>query len=52
MVLDTMWPDSDPAAAVNSLNQTVFQLRRAIDPDYRDGESPAVRSQHTLMLSN
>jgi DNA-binding SARP family transcriptional activator len=41
MVLDTMWPDSDPAAAVNSLNQTVFQLRRAIDPDYRDGESPA-----------
>jgi DNA-binding SARP family transcriptional activator/tetratricopeptide (TPR) repeat protein len=39
LVLDTMWPDSDPNAAVNSLNQTVFQLRRAIDPDYRDGES-------------
>ncbi|MGH2455358.1 MAG: hypothetical protein ACRDHD_03780 [Candidatus Limnocylindria bacterium] len=40
MVLDVMWPDADPGAAVNSLNQTVFQLRRAIDPDYRDGESP------------
>ena len=40
MVLDIMWPDSDPAAAINSLNQTVFQLRRSIDPAYRDGESP------------
>lgn len=39
MALDIMWPDSDPAAAVNSLNQTVFQLRRAIDAEYRDGES-------------
>ena len=40
MVLDVMWPDADPSAAVNSLNQTVFQLRRAIDPTYRDGASP------------
>jgi DNA-binding SARP family transcriptional activator/tetratricopeptide (TPR) repeat protein len=40
MVLDMMWPDSDPSAAVNSLNQTVFQLRRAIDGSYRDGASP------------
>jgi DNA-binding SARP family transcriptional activator len=39
MVLDIMWPDADPSAAINSLNQTVFQLRRSIDPDYRDGES-------------
>jgi DNA-binding SARP family transcriptional activator len=40
MVLDIMWPDADPGAAVNNLNQTVFQLRRAIDAAYRDGESP------------
>jgi len=40
MALDIMWPEADPGAAVNSLNQTVFQLRRAIDPAYRDGESP------------
>ena len=40
MVLDIMWPDSDPGAALNSLNQTVFQLRRSIDAEYRDGESP------------
>jgi len=39
MVLDLLWPDADPAAAANSLNQTVFQLRRAIDAAYRDGES-------------
>jgi ATP/maltotriose-dependent transcriptional regulator MalT/DNA-binding SARP family transcriptional activator len=39
LLIDIMWPDSDPSAAVNSLNQTVFQLRRAIDPEYRDGES-------------
>ena len=25
---------------MNSLNQTVYQLRRVIDPGYRDGESP------------
>jgi DNA-binding SARP family transcriptional activator len=46
MVLEIMWPEADPAAAVNSLNQTVFQLRRAIDPDYRDGESA------TYVISN
>jgi DNA-binding SARP family transcriptional activator len=35
-----MWPEADPDAAVNSLNQTVFQLRRYIDPSYHGGESP------------
>jgi DNA-binding SARP family transcriptional activator len=39
-VIDLLWPDSDPAAGINSLNQTVFQLRRLIDPSYREGESP------------
>ncbi|HEX7072402.1 MAG TPA: hypothetical protein VF226_00010, partial [Hyphomicrobiaceae bacterium] len=39
VALDILWPDADPGAAINSLNQTVFQLRRTIDPDYRDGES-------------
>ena len=40
MVLDSLWPDADPSAGVNSLNQTVFQLRRLIDPGYREGDSP------------
>jgi ATP/maltotriose-dependent transcriptional regulator MalT/DNA-binding SARP family transcriptional activator len=39
-ILDTLWPDADPAAAVNSLNQTLFQLRRALDAEYKDGSSP------------
>lgn len=39
-VLDALWPDADPSAAVNSLNQTLFQLRREIDPNYHDGQSP------------
>jgi DNA-binding SARP family transcriptional activator len=30
-----------PAAAVNNLNQSVFQLRRVLDEQYRDGESPS-----------
>jgi DNA-binding SARP family transcriptional activator len=38
--VDTLWPDAEPEAAINNLNQTVFQLRRYIDPDYKAGESP------------
>ena len=38
--IDLLWPDADGDSAVNSLNQTVFQLRRYIDPGYRQGESP------------
>jgi DNA-binding SARP family transcriptional activator len=41
LVLDLLWPDSHPAGAVNSLNQAIFQLRRLLDPDYKDGVSPA-----------
>jgi DNA-binding SARP family transcriptional activator len=39
VVLETLWPDSTPGAAVNNLNQAVFQLRRVIDPQYRDRDS-------------
>ncbi len=40
MAIDLLWPEADGDAAVNSLNQTVFQLRRYLDPDYKQGESP------------
>jgi DNA-binding SARP family transcriptional activator len=40
IAIDILWPDADADAAVNNLNQTVFQLRRYIDPTYRGGESP------------
>jgi len=40
MAIDILWPDADGDSAVNNLNQTVFQLRRYLDPAYRQGESP------------
>ena len=40
MAVDLLWPEADADSAVNNLNQTVFQLRRHIDPQYRGGESP------------
>lgn len=39
-VLDDLWPDSDPSAASNSLHQTLYFLRRDIDPWYEDEASP------------
>jgi DNA-binding SARP family transcriptional activator len=39
-VMDRLWPDSAPAAASNSLNQTVFQLRRAFAVDTSPGDDP------------
>jgi LuxR family maltose regulon positive regulatory protein len=39
-VLDALWPDLDPDVAVNSLNQTVYFLRRVFEPDYREDASP------------
>ena len=45
-----LWPDLDPEAAVNSLNQTVYFLRREIDPDYDDDASfNYVRSEGELL---
>ncbi len=39
MAIEILWPNADPTAAVNNLNQTVFQLRRYIDPNYKGGSS-------------
>ncbi len=35
-VLDALWPDTNPEPALNSLNQTLYFLRRDIDPSYDD----------------
>jgi DNA-binding SARP family transcriptional activator len=40
MALDALWPDHDPAAGSNSLNQAVFQLRRLLDSSDRDPDRP------------
>jgi DNA-binding SARP family transcriptional activator len=39
-VLDALWPELDPADALNSLNQTVYFLRRVIEEPYVDDLSP------------
>ena len=39
-VLDALWPDLEPDVAVNSLNQTVYFLRRVFEPDYAEQTSP------------
>ena len=39
-VLESLWPDLDPSSALNSLNQTVYFLRRVFEPTYREDESP------------
>ena len=39
-VVDSLWPEHDPAAAINSLNQTVYFLRRTFEPEFVDDLSP------------
>jgi DNA-binding SARP family transcriptional activator len=39
-VLEALWPDLDPLDALNSLNQTVYFLRRVLEEDYVDDLSP------------
>jgi DNA-binding SARP family transcriptional activator len=49
-VLDTLWPDLDPDTAGNSLNQTVYFLRRVIEPDYVEDLSPGYLHHDTDVL--
>jgi len=44
-VIDSLWPDHDPAAALNSLNQTVYFLRRLFESAYDDETSPGYVGQ-------
>jgi DNA-binding SARP family transcriptional activator len=39
-VLDALWPELDPADALNSLNQTVYFLRRVLEDPYVEDQSP------------
>jgi DNA-binding SARP family transcriptional activator len=38
-VVDELWRDSDPAGAINNLNQSLYFLRREIDPWFEDDVS-------------
>ncbi len=39
-VLDALWPEQDPDVAVNSLNQTIYFLRRVFEEDFAEDLSP------------
>ena len=39
-VLEALWPELDPLDAVNSLNQTVYFLRRVLEENYIEDLSP------------
>jgi ATP/maltotriose-dependent transcriptional regulator MalT/DNA-binding SARP family transcriptional activator len=43
--IDSLWPENDPASALNSLNQTVYFLRRIFEPRFVDGTSPGYIGQ-------
>jgi DNA-binding SARP family transcriptional activator/tetratricopeptide (TPR) repeat protein len=49
-VVDALWPEQDPAAASNSLNQTVYFLRRVFEPKYLDDLSPGYLRHETDLL--
>ncbi len=59
-VMDKLWPESAPAAASNSLNQTVFQLRRAFAGDPKPGDdapyvvatTESIRLQPQLVITD
>lgn len=38
-VLEALWPEMEPDVATNSLNQTVYFLRRVIEPGYKEDVS-------------
>jgi DNA-binding SARP family transcriptional activator len=44
-VVDSLWPDLGPQAALNSLNQTVYFLRRLFEPEYKEDTSPGYVQQ-------
>jgi DNA-binding SARP family transcriptional activator len=39
-VLDSLWPELDPEVSINSLNQTLYFLRRVFEEDYSEDLTP------------
>ena len=50
-VLESLWPDQTPKSAINSLHQTLFHLRRDIEPWYDEGCTAAyVRMESDMVF--
>jgi DNA-binding SARP family transcriptional activator/streptogramin lyase len=41
-LIDELWPEETPASAVNTLQGYVSRLRKALDPDGRNGDAPTI----------
>ena len=54
--IDALWPDADQQAGLNSLNQAIYHLRRAIDPGYdaapEGSATPYVRHEAEIVSMN
>jgi DNA-binding SARP family transcriptional activator len=53
-VIEALWPDAEPEGGVNSLNQAIYHLRRALDPAYDDrptGEAAAYVRHESEVVS-
>ena len=44
-VVEALWPDLEPSTALNSLNQTVYFLRRVFEPGFVEETSPGYIGQ-------
>ena len=55
--IDALWPDAETQAGLNSLNQAIYHLRRALDPDYdlalQEGTpTPYIRHEAEMVTVN
>jgi len=49
-VLDSLWPELEPALALNSLNQTMYFLRRVFEEDFNEDLSPGYAHHESEMI--
>ncbi|MCX5978146.1 MAG: BTAD domain-containing putative transcriptional regulator, partial [Chloroflexi bacterium] len=55
--IDALWPEAEAQAGLNSLNQAIYHLRRALDPDYdlalqRGTPTPYIRHEAEMVTVN
>jgi len=55
--IDALWPEAEAQAGLNSLNQAIYHLRRALDPDYdlalQEGTpTPYIRHEAEMVMAN
>jgi len=49
-VLEALWPEIEPTIALNSLNQTVYFLRRVFEPQFSEDLSPGYLQHDSNVL--